>query len=224
MKRLVTILALSTGLVTGPAVAGHESGHILNKENVGGALGATLGAVVGSQFGDGNGQLATTAVGAVGGYVVGRNVAHNYQGGGYQRGRDERGGYQRGRYKSDRHRSSKRSHYRKNERRYKNERRHESRSRRKPRIQPVRELYVARTASNVRSGPSTRFRVVDQLRDHERVRVVGKVQGRNWYMVRARHGKGFVYAPLLRPAHGGHGHYKRHDENERRGYRGNRRP
>lgn len=216
MKRLATILALATGLITGPAIAGHETGHnILNKENVGGALGATLGAVVGSQFGDGKGQLATTAVGAVGGYVVGRNVAHNYQGG-YQGGGYQRGGHQRGRYKSDRHRSSKRSHYRKDERRY------ESRARHKPRIRPVRELYVAKTTSNVRSGPSTRFRVVDQLRDHERVRVVGKVQGRNWYMVRARHGRGFVYAPLLRPAHGGYGHYERDDRHNQRGYRGNR--
>lgn len=184
MKRLAAILALSTGLIAGPALAGHEGVNILNKERVGGAGG---------------------------GYVVGKKVAHNYQGASTQLA-----SHKSRRYKSDRHRSSKRSHYRKDKRRHKTHTSH------KPKIHPIDEKFVARTRSNVRSGPSTRFRVIDQLHYHERVRVIGKVHGRNWYMVRTHHGKGFVYAPLLAAshgAHGGHHGYKRHDKHDRGGYR-----
>lgn len=177
MKRFVTILVLSTGLAAGPAMAGHDNGRLLSKENVGGAIGATVGAFVGSKIGKGNGRLATTAAGAVGGFLIGENVAHNY------RGRGDR---------SFAHREY-----------------------RTARVYPMDETLVARTTSNVRAGPSTRFHVTDQLYRHERVRVVGKVGGRNWYMISTHGRRGFVYAPLLRPDHHGRHRGWGHDDHDR---------
>lgn len=198
MKRILTAVVLSTSLAAGPAFAERHGEGLLNKENVGGAIGATVGGFVGSQFGDGDGQLATTAIGAVGGYVLGRDIAHNYGG--------------------RRHYSKKRHRYRDYDKpRY---RTHDRRKSYKRRIRPIHETYVARTTSNVRSGPGTRFRVVDRVHDRERVRVIGKVRHRNWYMVRTGHRRGFVYAPLLRPARYGHrwdrDRYDRHDRDDRR--------
>lgn len=171
MKRTMIILVLSAGLAAGPVMADHTPG-LLTKENVGGAIGATVGGLLGAQIGDGDGRLAATAVGAVGGYIVGRDVGHNYYGGRRHYGAGKTYGRTHG------------SH--------------------RPRLRPIYETYVAKCTSNVRAGPSTRFRIVDRLHNRERVRVIGKVRGRNWYMVRTHHGRGFVYAPLLRPTHYGH--------------------
>jgi len=175
MKRTMIILVLSTALAASPAMADHKPG-LLTKENVGGAIGATVGGLLGAQVGHGDGQLAATAVGAVGGYIVGRDVGHNYYGG--------RRHYGAGKTYGRTHRSHR------------------------PRLHPIHETYMAKCTSNVRAGPGTRFRIVDRLHNRERVRVIGKVRGRNWYMVRTRHGRGFVYAPLLRPARYGHRSYR----------------
>lgn len=46
---------------------------------VGAVTGGVLGGVLGNQVGDGNGQKAATAVGAIGGAVIGNNVERNYR-------------------------------------------------------------------------------------------------------------------------------------------------
>lgn len=196
MKRMITILVLSTGLAATPAMAG-DANRLLTSENVGGAVGATVGGLLGSQIGDGDGQLAATAAGAVGGYIVGRDIGHNYKSG-YP------GGY-RQKYRDDR-RDYRRGHDRDHDRRHSR------------RLRPIDKTFRARTASNVRSGPGTRFRVIDQLYHRERVHVIGKVRGRNWFMVRTGHRRGFVYAPLLRPDHRGHRSHRDHDRWRDRGH------
>lgn len=181
MKRLATIIVLSTGLIAGPVAADPQDGNLLNKENVSGAIGATIGGFLGSKVGDGKGRLVTTAAGAVGGFLLGKKVAHNY-GGKRSSGYRHRRGYQSRSYR--------------------------------PQIHPMKETLVARTASNVRAGPSTRFSITDRLHRHERVLVVGKVKHRDWYLIRDRGRHGFVYAPLLgRPyrGHGGHAWRNDHD-------------
>lgn len=201
MKRMTTILLLSAGLIATPVVANDNKG-LLTKENVGGAIGATVGGLLGSQIGDGDGRVAATAVGAVGGYIVGQDVGHNYNSG-YRGDR---------RYKNDKH-----------DRRHKSRRGHgrDDGHYRSRRLQPIDKTFRARTTSNVRAGPSTRFHVVDQLRYRERVHVIGKVRGRNWFMVREGHRRGFVYAPLLRPdRHGYRGHRDHDRRNDRDRLRG----
>lgn len=202
MKRFATIAVLTTSLIAGPVMAEHEDGNLLSKENVGGAIGATVGGFVGSKIGDGKGNAAATAAGAVGGFLLGRNIAHNYRGDG-----DDR------RWHGGKHRRG-----------------HQSRGYHKPRLHPVNKTFVARTTSNVRAGPGTRFGVTGRLHDHERVHVIGKVQGRNWFMIRDNGRRGFVYAPLLRPdRHYGHrdrdgyrDHDRRYGDRDHDGYRGYR--
>lgn len=46
---------------------------------VGAVTGGVIGGVLGNQVGDGNGQKAATAVGAIGGAVLGNNVERNYR-------------------------------------------------------------------------------------------------------------------------------------------------
>ncbi len=81
MKRLAMIIVLSTGMIAGPAMADHN--NVLNRENIGGAIGAAIGGLAGSKIVKGKGRPAATAAGAVGGWLLGKNVAHNYGGGPY---------------------------------------------------------------------------------------------------------------------------------------------
>jgi uncharacterized protein YgiM (DUF1202 family) len=87
---------------------------------------------------------------------------------------------------------------------------------RQPRLEPVHEILVARTTSNVRAGPGTWFGITDTVYRHESVRVVAKVEGRDWLMIDQHGRRGFVYAPLLRPRYDGDHDHWRHDDHERR--------
>jgi hypothetical protein len=205
MKRFLTIVALSTGLAAGPAMADHNGPGVMTKENLGGALGAVIGGFTASKIVDGKGRPAATAAGAVGGFVLGQNVAHN-----------SRGGY------SNPNRHSSRRDY---------DRRHKPRGHHKSRLDPINATFMATATSNVRAGPGTRYSVTDRLYRHQRVRVIGKVQHRNWYMVENHGRRGFVYAPLLkRPHHGyrgsrgysnsrGYGNTRGHGHDSRHGWR-----
>jgi len=236
MKRLAMIVVLSTGLVAGPAMAEHGGGSVLNRENVGGALGAVMGGLAGNKLVKGDGRSLATAAGAVGGFVVGRSIAHNYGGGSYgpagrQVGYSDPGRYDRRVYEPTgdygQRRYSRTSGYEDGgyarttvyDRGYDGgdyrrssgyqERRQahnkytccESKSRRSYPVHPIHEKYLAKCTSNVRAGPSTRYHVIDQVRDRELVTVIGKVRGRNWYKVRVGHRIGYIYAPLLERAY-----------------------
>jgi len=196
MKRLIATIVLSTGLAASPAMADHDGRNLLNRENLGGAIGAAIGGLAGNKIVDGKGQSAATAAGAVGGFLVGKNIAHNYRGGGHRA--DRRSGY-----RAHRGRNQPRGH-------------------RKRSVSPINRTFVARTTSNVRAGPSTRYSITNRLHRRERVHVIGKVQGRNWFMVKTDRRRGYIYAPLLRPArHGGyrdHGRWNDHGRDyDRRG-------
>lgn len=184
MKRLITAIVLTTGLAAGPVMADHEGSNILNRENVGGAIGAAIGGLAGNKIVKGKGQSAATAAGAVGGFLLGKNVAHNYRG--------------------NNHRQPAYSGYRRQEQS------HGSYGHRQAELSRMNETLVAKTTTNVRAGPGTGYSVTDRLHRREPVYVVGKVSHRNWYMVRAHGRQGFVYAPLLkRPHHGYRSHSSR---------------
>lgn len=171
MKRWMTIIILSTGLIAGPVLADYSGS---SRRDTGGAIGAVVGALVGANIGHGKGRVVGAAAGAVGGYFIGREIAHNGYENGYgapagPRRYHDGGGYRHG-YGP-------------------------------PPIVPMNERFIAKTTGNVRAGPGTRYAVTDTVYRHQTVRVVGKVEGRAWYLVNTRHGQGFVYAPLLRPLH-----------------------
>jgi len=166
MKHLTRAIILSAAVAAGPAAAG-DGGS--NRGVLGGAIGATVGGLIGSQLADGDARIATTAAGAVGGFLVGKEVAH--------------------------------AGHRKHGKGYRDRGRRKSYGHNPPRIRPIRDVYLARTASNVRAGPGKHFEIIGRLHRHERVRVIGKVRHRNWYRVRDRGRPGYVYAPLLRAKH-----------------------
>jgi len=193
MKRLTMIIVLSAGMIAAPAMADHN--NLLNRENLGGAIGAAIGGFAGSKIVDGKGRSAAAAAGAVGGWLVGKNIAHNYGGRAY------RGpGYPEPRhtttYRQSGSHASGRSYHERRCCDYGQGDRYA--------IRPIHATYIAKCTSNVRSGPGRRYHVIDKLYEHERARVVGKVKGRNWYQVKLGHRRGYVYAPLLRPTRYGY--------------------
>jgi len=52
-----------------------------------------------------------------------------------------------------------------------------------PPVDLIGATYVATAAANVRGGPGTDYKVVDGLTTGEAVNVVGKVRGKDWYMI-----------------------------------------
>jgi hypothetical protein len=211
MKRTMIIATLAGALLAGPAFADHY-GHqgqntflqdLLTQENVGRAIGTGVGALIGSRVGSGSGKTAATAVGAVGGYILGGKIGREW-------GQPRASGMYQGStsthapahhapvnhtpvhhapapYSPTYHVSTHQASL--------------PPLSRMPDMHRIDAPYVATTTSNVRGGPGTRYGVVDQLRHGEATTVVGRVVNSDWYMV-ADHGviRGFVYAPLLRPA------------------------
>ncbi|MDZ7839652.1 MAG: SH3 domain-containing protein [Gammaproteobacteria bacterium] len=200
MKRLIAISILSAGLAAGPTLADHEHGNLLNRENVGGAIGAAIGGFAGSKIVKGKGRPAAAAAGAVGGWLLGGNIARNYGGGAYASPAPAATYQPTTSYQPATTYSRSRSY--------------------EPRgccghdrvrdfgVHPIQATYVAKCRSNVRAGPGTGYSVIEQLYHHEQVHVIGKVRGRNWYKVRIGHRQGYVYAPLLRPGHYAYGGYQ----------------
>lgn len=222
MKRLAMILVLSTGIFAGPTLASHESRTLLNRENIGGALGAVIGGLAGNELVNGKGKSLATAAGAVGGFVVGRNIGRNYGGAhGYGSGTHGQTGRQVGYPGTGVHQQrvypqtagyKQRDYTRTGD--YGNARLAHNEyeccdndSRRSYPVHSIHEKYIANCTSNVRAGPSTRYHVIDQVRNRELVTVIGKVRGRNWYKVRVGSRIGYIYAPLLDPAYHSRGRY-----------------
>lgn len=60
--------------------------------------------------------------------------------------------------------------------------------------------YTVQSASHVREGPGTAYRVIDTLAKETSVEVTGEVSGRDWYRVRLDNGGvGYVWRKLLEP-------------------------
>ncbi len=71
-----------------------------------------------------------------------------------------------------------------------------------PPLEFVGEPFRARKTANVRGGPGTDYRVVGRVEGDRPVRVVGKVQDQNWFMIsKGGVGSGYVYSPLLKRLH-----------------------
>lgn len=69
------------------------------------------------------------------------------------------------------------------------------------RLEPIQGDYAAVVTANVRERPAADAPRIAVLEKNERVRVTGRVAGRNWFQVSTADGnKGFVYGTLIQPA------------------------
>lgn len=70
-----------------------------------------------------------------------------------------------------------------------------------PPLELIGEDYTTTSTANVRGGPGTDYVVVDSIPKGNLTRVVGKVDGADWYLVSKNNaGSGFVSGSLLKPA------------------------
>ena len=165
--------------ITSVSHADHN-GHgnaLFTNENIGRALGTGLGAYLGSKVGKGRGNDAAIAAGAVGGFVLGGKVGRDW-------------------------RSKNRNHYHGNasHTRAKSNRGYLEPVLAMPDLEEIDATYYATRTSNVRGGPSTKYKVVDGLQRGEQVRVLGRVVEKNWFMVAQNDIiQGFVHMSLLEP-------------------------
>lgn len=216
MRRFGLALVTATALAAGPASAQSVLDKITN-EDIGRVLGGVGGALIGSQIGSGSGKLVAVAAGTLGGLFLGGEIGKRLD------QRDQQGiaetrqqALNTGQPVSWKNPDTGvQSTARVTETSYRpapTAGGSEARDMvwRVPPLQLIGDDYAATTTSNVRGGPGTGYGVMDQLRDGERVRVVGKVVEKDWYMI-ARNGigRGFVHADLLRPVPGAVAGYER---------------
>ena len=180
MKRIMSYcfasLMLCTSMTT-PALADGAREFFTN-ENIGRIVGTGVGALLGSEIGKGRGNDVAIAAGAVGGYILGGKV-----------GRDWNGDSSKAQYPQYRQAKSapSRTGYL-----------YPVQS--MPELEPIDASYRANTTSNIRGGPSMKYKIVDGLRTGEQVRVLGRVVDTNWYMVAQNDiVQGFVHMNLLDP-------------------------
>ena len=213
MNTRMTVLAVAIALASAPALAQNDrqpqqpqvDSSLFTKQNIGRAVGGVVGGLIGSRFGGGKGQIATTAVGALAGFMIGgtlgerldttdkqalsRNTATALETGSTQSWRNPDTGVSTRVSVEDT----------RVERRPLETAGLQSRLREAPALEMINAFYVAEKDSNVRGGPGTDYDVMSVMRRGERVAVVGKVKTENWYMISDDGlGTGFVYAPLLR--------------------------
>ncbi len=204
MKRKLTAITLAAALAA-PSFGYAQGGLNMDREEMlGSVIGASVGALLGSKVGDGDNELLGAALGGVGGYFVGKRYGDRNQ------WRDDgRYGYQPG-YRHDQRHEGYRYRDHDAHRRHHGHTRDSHRSHgRTPPIHAIDQPFRARVNSHVRSGPAPGYQSLDVLRRGERVHVVGRVSGTDWFMV-SRRGRvaGYVYAPLLDPENR-HTYYRR---------------
>jgi surface antigen len=190
---LACVLAVTSGLA-GTA----RAEDMFTKENVGKAIGAVTGALIGSQIGGGKGTLAAVAVGTLAGYWVGGKIGRSLserdragiastteqalETGESQSWRNpETGVYTEVSVQEDTGYSNRLGSLQE-----------------APPLEYMNAYYTAGSNVNVRGGPGTEYAIIHGLKRGERVPVVGRVMGRDWYMIaEGGQGSGFVYAPLF---------------------------
>lgn len=208
-KNLFIVGILSLTLASSPAFAQYNGETIgekirkhLTEENIGKAVGAAAGALLGSQFGDGRGTLAAVAIGTLAGYwiggEVGRRLSHGDREGiarttqsaletsSTQTWRNpDTGVFTRVSVRDAGRDSYEGAHLK-------------AKLAEVPPLELINEYYVADVNINVRGGPGTDYVILHRLGRGERVPVIGKVVGTDWYMI-SEDGmaSGFVYAALV---------------------------
>ena len=177
-----------------------------SKQVVGTAIGAIAGAALGAALGKGKGRILGAALGALAGGIIGSAIGR------YLDETDRKRMAQATRLAALTGRAQAwkgaKSGVRGTVRVAASERRsgtvrvaaYKDRVEKMPPLDLVNDTFEATSTVNVRSGPGTEYRVVDRLTSGEKVQVIGKVQGANWYVI-ARDGvaSGFVHGAYLVP-------------------------
>jgi outer membrane lipoprotein SlyB len=210
MKRTALIfgLCVALGAVSATPAAAQErkkekdSG---NSELVGRLLGAGVGALLGSQVGGGKGKLAAVAVGALAGAWIGGELANRLT------QSDQQGIARTTNTALDTGESQTwtnpdtgvKTNVQVKERTVERvpaaSEGLKSRPWETPPLEYVNAHYQVVRGSNVRSGPGTDYAVMNTLRAGERVVVVGRVRGQDWYMVSEDGlGYGYVHGSLIK--------------------------
>jgi len=182
MFKKMLSLGLAAGLFLSSTITfADHNGHrnsLFSNQNIGRAVGTGLGAYLGSKVGKGRGNDAAIAAGAVGGFVLGGKVGRDWGA------------------------SKRHHHYSAPKRaRVKSNRGYLEPVQAMPDLEEIDAPYRATQTSNVRGGPSTKYKVVEGLQPGEQVRVLGRVVEKNWYMIAQNDIiQGFVHMSLLEPA------------------------
>ena len=67
-------------------------------------------------------------------------------------------------------------------------------------VQAMDQTFVARQLANLRAAPSTDAKIIARFKEDDAVAVTGKVEGKDWYRVKAEAGEGYVSASLIQPS------------------------
>lgn len=204
LREVARIMVVSSIVV---ALAGCEtSGGGLKSDSLGTLIGAGTGALVGSQFGGGSGRVVAGAAGAVVGGLIGREIARHLSQSGQQRmvSANQRALETGEKQVWEDPETGARGETEVSSRTTRQEKVPVSVKRDRvdqiPPIDLIGATYVAETSSNVRGGPGTDYRTVGSLSSGQRVQVVGKVQGSDWYLISEDGAaNGFVSTRLLTP-------------------------
>lgn len=206
-RRLKT---LAIGVVTGGLVfslAGCETtGGGFQSDSLGALIGAGAGALLGSQVGGGQGRIIAGTAGAVVGGLIGREIARHLSRSGQERmATANQRALDTGQTQVwEDPETGARGETEVSERSTRQQQVPVSVKRDRvdeiPPIDLISATYVASTSSNVRGGPGTDYRSVGSLSSGQRVQVVGKVQGSDWYLISEDgEANGFVSSRLLSP-------------------------
>lgn len=197
--------ALLSGVVMGSMLLATAACQT-TKQDVGTVIGGVLGAAAGSQIGDGGGRVVAVIVGAAAGAWIGNQIGQ------YLDEEDQKrlaeatqttavSGQPISWTNPDTGVSG-------TTRVVKEETRSENvavpvlkeRVTELPPFEYIGERYSVASASNVRGGPGTDYKVVDSLNAGQTVDVIGEVEGKPWYLVGENGvGNGFVFNKLLKP-------------------------
>ena len=191
---VATMLACMLLSAAGPLKA--ES--LFTRENVGKAVGAVAGGLVGSRIGEGRGKVAAVAAGTLAGYWLGGKVGRSLNdqdrtaisgtteealvtGESQSWSNPDTGVYTSVSVEDETGLG-----------------RGLPRLSEAPSLEYINAYYTASSNVNVRGGPGTDYGILHGLKRGERVPVLGKVVGHDWYMIaEGGEGSGFVYAPLF---------------------------
>jgi len=175
----------------------------MSKEDMGTAVGGVLGAVIGNKVGGDNKALAM-ALGAIGGAYLGKTIGRMLDEEDQQRlaastFKTMRTGEAQSWHNPETGVTAKTSiKETSTQTRQVQVKVLKDKVKEVPPMDLIGEEYSASSSINVRGGPGTDYVIVDKLAAGEHINVVGKVDGKPWYMIsRGGVGSGFVYSNLL---------------------------
>ena len=206
---VLTLAATLAALPAAPVLAQNGNGSKSqsdsgNSKLFGHLIGAGVGALLGSQVGGGKGKLAAVAVGALagawlGGELAGRLTRSDQQGIAQTTNTALETGEPQSWTNPDTGVQTRVAVKEQTiERAPLESQGLRSRPWETPPLRYENAWYRALKTSNVRSGPGTDYAVMDKVTRGERVAVVGRVRGENWYLIsEGGLGSGYVHASLL---------------------------